>query len=164
MPESDPNPPPAIMPMAGRADTSPDIADRIFNRLTRPGASALSGGDIISRKIKSFTLDGQSCTPYFFWDAATGEYLDVKVTMRSLTSSEEIEAMAGLTEPGQLPYLLGRASLYALNDTPIPEDRKDFFWEGFGMGGRQLCLMAFQYVGSASGAALGKFQRSISAG
>lgn len=153
----------ALQPVAPvRRD--PNIGDRVFQRLTRTGQAALGGGEIIARKVYKFTLDGQSCAPFFFWDPDSGEYLDVEVTMRSLNSTEEIEALKGLTDPGQLPYLLGRASLYALNGTPIPEDRKDFIWEGFGMGGRQIALMAFQHVGSASGAALGKFQSSISVG
>jgi hypothetical protein len=84
--------------------------------------------------------------------------------MRSLSTTEEIEALSGVSDAGQVPYLLARAALYAINGKPIPSDRKDFFWEGFGMQGRQICLMAFQHIGSASGAAVGKFQRSISVG
>lgn len=141
-----------------------EVADRIFQRLTKRGASALQGGELIARKTRSFILDGQSCTPDFFIEPSTGEYFDVQVTMRSLTSTEEIHALNGVTDAGQVPYMLTRAALYAINGKPIPEARKDFFWEGFGMQGRQLCLMAFQHIGSASGAAVGKFQSSISVG
>lgn len=161
-----PEPAPAAepAPYPGRRDTSGDIADRIFNRITKVGPSALAGGELIQRKTKTFLLDGASCSPFFFWDEGTGDYLDVEVTVRSLTTVEEIEALKGMTDPGQVPWLLARASLWALNGTPIPYDRKDFFWEGFGMGGRQLAMMAFQHIGSASQVALGKFQSSISVG
>lgn len=146
------------------APRDPGVADRIFQRVTKRGAAALTGGEIIQRKLRSFVLDGQACTPDFFIEPSTGEYFDVQVTLRSLTSAEEIEALNGLTDAGQVPYLLTRAALYAINGKPIDPDRKDFFWEGFGMQGRQLCLMAFQHIGSASGAAVGKYQRSISVG
>ncbi len=142
----------------------PEASERIFQRLTKRGASALDGGELIARKVRTFTLDGQSCSPDFFIDPATGEYFDVRITLRSLDSSQEIAALNGVTDAGQVPYLLTRAALYAINGKPIPEVRKDFFWEGFGMQGRQLCLMAFQHIGSASGAAVGKFQSSISVG
>ncbi len=140
------------------------LADRVFERLTKRGAAALNGGEIIGRKVRKFILDGQSCAPDFFVNPDSGDYFDVEVTMRGLTSSEEIAALNGVTDAGQVPYLLARASFYALNGKPIPEERKDFFWEGFGMQGRQLCMMAFSHVGSASGAAVGKFHKSITVG
>ena len=141
-----------------------EIADRVFQRLTKRGAAALAGGEIIGRKVRKFILDGQSCAPDFFVDPDTGEYFDVEITMRGLNSTEEIHALNGVTDAGQVPYLLARASFYAISGKPILEERKDFFWEGFGMQGRQLCLMAFQHVGSASGQAVGKFHRSIIVG
>lgn len=150
-------PPPPVVRDAG-------VADRVFDRLTKRGAAALGGGEIIGRKVRKFILDGQSCAPDFFVDPDTGDYFDVEVTMRGLSSSEEIAALNGVTDAGQVPYLLTRASFYALNGKVVPEDRKDFFWEGFGMQGRQLCLMAFQHIGSASGAAVGKFHKSITVG
>jgi len=147
-----------------RQDLSPDLAQRIWDRVTQVGPGALTGGELIQRKQRSFILDGQAATPFFFWDTTTGEYVDVKITMRSLNSVEEAHALDGLTDPGQMPFLLAKAALHAINDTPIPRDRLDFFWEGLGMGGRQLAMMAFQEVGSASAAAVGKFRSSISVG
>lgn len=141
------------------------VADRVFQRLTKSGAAALGGGEIIGRKVRKFILDGQSCAPDFFVNPDTGDYFDVEITMRGLTSSEEIAALNGVTDAGQVPYLLARASFYAINGKPITDEaRKDFFWEGFGMQGRQLCLMAFGHIGSASGAAVGKFHKSITVG
>jgi hypothetical protein len=146
-----------------RLDESADMADRIFRKLTVSGAGALDQKkQIIPRRVRTFILEGQCCSPDVFVDEV-GDYFDFKVTMRSLSSQEEITALNGVNDPGQVPYMLARACLYAINGKPIPADRKDFFWEAFGQGGRQICLMAFQHVGSASGSALGKFRRSISA-
>lgn len=147
-----------------RLNTNPGVADAVFQRLTQTGARALTGkGEIVPRRMRTFILDGQTCAPDVFVDEA-GAYYDFEVTMRSLDSREEISALAGTTDPGAVPFLLAKQSLYAINGKAIPGDRKDFLWECLGMGGRQLCLMAFQHLGSASGAALGKFRRSISVG
>lgn len=150
-------------PAVDRIDDSADLAQRLWERHTTTGAAALKGGDLIPRKRRTFLMDGASCAPFFYWDVDSGEYLDFKVTMQSLTSLEEMNALNGVTDPGQVPYLLAKMSLYAINGKPIPRDRKDFYWESFGSQGRQIALMCFQMIGSASGVALGKFQRSISA-
>ena len=144
-----------------RIDRDAKLADRIFAKATKEGAGALGGKEIIRRKTRTFVLDGQSCSPDLFVDES-GDYYDFEVTMRSLSSAEEIRALDGVNEPGAVPFALAKASLYAMNGQVLKGDRKDFFWEAFGMQGRQICLMAFQHIGSASGAALGKFQRSIS--
>lgn len=147
---------------AAKLDESVDLADRVFEKQTKTGAAALSGGELIPRKRRTFIMDGASCAPFVYWDSGTGDYLDFKVTIQSLSHAEEIQAMTGVTDAGQVPSLLCKASLYAINGKPIRKDRKDFYWETFGQQGRQIVLIAFQTIGSASGAALGKFQRSLS--
>jgi hypothetical protein len=159
---------PAIEPLEDMpplcVDKSPDLADQVYQRMTKTGMAALNGKrDIIARRVRTFVLDGMSCAPDVFVDAE-GNYLDFEVTLRSLSSVEEIQALNGINDPGEAPFRLAKASLYAINGKPISGDRKDFFWEAFGMQGRQICMMAFAHVGSASGAALGKFQRTISVG
>jgi hypothetical protein len=147
-----------------RAGGGANVVEDVFRRLTPTGPAALSGKkEVIPRRMRTFMLDGQSCSPDVFVDAS-GEYYDLEITMRSLDSSEEIAALQGVNDPGAVPYVMAKASLYMVNGRKIPADKKDFLWECFGMGGRQLCLMAFQHVGSASGAALGKFRRSITVG
>jgi hypothetical protein len=147
---------------AATEDLSADFADRVFERVTTTGAAALTGkGELIKRRRVSFMLDGASCSPDVYCDE-DGNYLDFRVTVQSLNSREEVEAIQGVTDAGQVPFMLAKASLCRINGKPIAADRKDFHWEAFGQGGRQLVLLAFQQVGSASGIALGKFQASIS--
>lgn len=143
-------------------DFGSDLLDRVWNANTREGKDALKAGPIVKRKRKTFTMDGSQCAPFMFVDAATGDYVDFKITMQSLTSTEEVNALGGVTNPGQIPSLLAKHSLYAVNGKPIPADRKDFLWEALGQQGRQICLVAFSQLGSASAAAMGKLARSIS--
>lgn len=148
--------------LSAKLDESTDLADRIFERQTKTGAAAMGSDPIIPRKRRTFIMDGASCAPFIYWDSATGDYLDFKVTIQSLSHADEIAAMTGVRDAGQVPSLLCMHSLYAINGKPIRKDRKAFYWETFGQQGRQIVLMAFQSIGSASGAALGKFQRSLS--
>lgn len=142
---------------------SPDLAQRVFDRMTKTGPAALRPGqEVLPRRVRRFILDGACCLPDVFIDE-NGNYLDFEVTMRSLSSAEEIAALDGITNPSQAPFMLARASFHAINGQPLSVERKEWFWEAFGMGGRQICLMAFQQVGSASGVALGKFQSTVSA-
>lgn len=140
----------------------PGLLGRLFEAKTKTGQEALAGGgDLIRRSEAHFILDGASATEDFFVDQ-NGEYFDVRLTVRSLTSQEEIEALQGLRDASMVPFMLAKACLYALNGTPLDAVQKEFLWEGLGMRGRQLCLVAFQQMGGASDAALGKFQASFS--
>lgn len=145
-----------------REDFGSDLLDRVWNANTREGKDALRGGPVVKRKRKTFIMDGSQCAPFMFLDPASGDYVDFKITMQSLTSTEEVEALGGVTNPGQIPSLLAKRSLYAVNGKPIPSARKDFLWEALGQQGRQICLVAFSQLGSASAAAMGKLARSIS--
>lgn len=146
---------------AEKENFSPDVLANIFARMAPTGAAALRGsGEVIRRNSYTFTLDGASATPEFFVDS-DGNYFDVQITVRSLNSAEEIAALQGVTEAAQVPYLLANACLYALNGTPVAEAQKAFLWEGLGMRGRQIVLLAYNMVGGASQGALGKFQRTF---
>ncbi len=140
-----------------------DLFDRVFERMTPTGPNAMrAGAELIRRRRLCFTVDGASCAPDVFVDDS-GEYYDFELTVQSLSSKEEIESLNGITEPGQVPWALAKASLYAVNGKPLPRDdtKIDFLWEALGMQGRQVVMLAFNQLGSASAAALGKFQRSV---
>ncbi len=146
-------------------DLSENLADRLFDRYSKSGSAALgNASELFPRRTMSFIMGGDACSPHVFWNAHTGAYIDFKVTMRSLSSAEEIQAMRSARDGAVVQYNLARASFYAINGKPIPADRKDFYWEAFGMGGRQMCMVAFQMIGSAGDAALGKFQSTSSIG
>lgn len=145
-------------------DLSDTLADRLFDRFSKVGADAMKGGELFPRRKMSFIMSGESCTPHVFWNPDTGAYIDFKITIRSLTSADEINSMRGARDGVAVQYSMARAAFYAINDKPIPENRREFFWEALGMGGRQLCIAAFQMIGSAGDAALGKFQNTSTIG
>jgi hypothetical protein len=165
-PVIDPTIDPTIVPDEAppmNIDRSPDLAQRVFDRMTKTGAAALQPGrEILPRRVRRFILDGAVCLPDTFVDAQ-GNYIDFEVTMRSLSSKEEIAAVDGIENAHAVPFALARASFHAINGKPLDSGQKEFFWEAFGMGGRQICLAAFQQVGSATGIALGKFRSTVSA-
>jgi hypothetical protein len=148
-------------PSSKRENFAPDVMAQVFNRKTKSGMAAMRGGDVIERNVFEFVLDGSQATPAFFVDE-DGEYFDVKIQIRSLNSREEVAALQGVTDGAQVPFALARACVYALNGTPLDEAQREFLWEGLGMRGRQLALLAFNMLGGASQAALGKFRRSFS--
>lgn len=144
-------------------NTSRDLFDQVFNKLTRSGQDALRpGATIIRRRRLSFIVDGSACAPNVFCDDV-GEYYDFKLTVQTLDSTEEMNALNSVSDAGQVPMLLAKACLYAINDKPLPQDRdkRDFLWEALGMQGRQLVMLAVNSLGSASAAALGKYQATV---
>lgn len=137
-------------------DKDTNLVDRLRARHMPSGRSALDAGEIIKRRKVTFELDGVECEPDMFVNES-GEYISFSVTLRSLTSAQEIEAMRGAKDGAMAPMLLCRQSLFAINEKPLSTTDRDFFWECFGASGRQICLMAFESLGAASRAALGKF-------
>lgn len=161
----DPNVDPTVVPSElppMNIDRSVDLAQRVFDKMTKTGSGALRGGqEVIPRRMRRFILDGAVCAPDVFVDG-NGDYIDFEVTMRSLSSKEEISALDGIANAGAVPFALARASFHAINGKVLDPGQKEFFWEAFGMGGRQICFAAFQQVGSASGVSLGKFLSTVS--
>lgn len=142
---------------------SPELLNAIFEKITKAGKDAKKGGELIERETVKFQMDGTSCAPNCYVDGE-GNYFDFWVTMRSLTPKEEQRAMRGVTPEGagEVPGRLILASLFALNDVPIPEAKKDTIWSSFGQKGRQICSLAFAQVGSAGQVAVGKFLNASS--
>lgn len=137
-------------------DASPDLAERIFQQFTRVDREALKGGEVVPRRTYTFILDGASCEPGVF-QTPDGKYFDCKITLRSLRSDEELEALSTVQSAGQVPGVLTKKALWQINGKTLTFDQKTFFWEAFGMTGRTLCTLAFQtYIGSAGEGALGK--------
>lgn len=140
---------------------STDILDKLIARLpTGPDALAQQV-QLIKRRVVSFIYDGSCGAPGIFMDE-NGDYLDVKLYCRSLSTVEELEALQGVTTEMQAPFALAKKSLYAIEGKPIPNDNIDFIWEAIGPVGRQLCLMASQSLGNVSSSALGKYRSSFS--
>lgn len=144
-----------------RQNFSPGLMGQIWEKRVPQGAKALSHtGELVARAKFEFILDGSVCTPGFFADEE-GDYFDVRITLRSLDSKDELAALHGLRDAGQSPFRLAKACLYALNDQPLTSEQRDLLWEGLGMGGRQLVLVGFNSIGAASMTALGKFRRTF---
>jgi hypothetical protein len=141
-----------------------DFLDQLFGRFPK-GMDALSGkgGQLIKPREVTFIFDGMAGAPGIFTDE-NGDYLDVELTVRTLSSSEEIEALSSIgTEIGAVPYALAKRSLYAVEGKPLRDEQRPLIWEALGSTGRQLVLMAFQNLGGgASEAAMGKYRSSFS--
>lgn len=144
-------------PLKATVSNDPNLWEHIVGRLSQNPQGPRAA---IPRRTMTFIIDGATTAVF---EDDEGNPLDFYVTMRSLTSSEEIQALKGMTAAPDMPALLAKASLYACNGTPIPVDQKDLFWEALG-NARQILTMAFSAIGSASNVALGKYQRSISVG
>lgn len=141
-----------------------DFMDRLLGRLPK-GMDALSGKKpLIRPREVTFLFDGSAGAPEIFTDADTGDYLDVEITVRSLSSADEIEALSGISNNiGAAPYALAKRSLHAVEGKPLNSEGRDLIWEALGSTGRQLVLMAFQGLGGgASEAAMGKYRSSFS--
>lgn len=152
---------------------SPELLGRLWTAKTPTGQKGFRPGDLIEQARYEYVFEGSQATPNFFREAAGvdedgnavwGPYFDVKITMEALDSTKEIEALRGVTDPAQAPFMLAKACFVAINGTRFesPEQR-DFFWEGLGMKGRSLAILAYNTLGSASESSLGKFQASFSA-
>jgi hypothetical protein len=139
----------------------PGLLERLWEQKTRTGRAALTGGELVERQRLSFDVPGDECAPGFFEDA-NGDPITVRFTMQSLTSGEEASVLNGLESPSQAGFLLAKACLWKLNGKVMDPDQKNLIWEGLGMKGRQLCFVAFQSLGSAAMASLGKSLQSYS--
>lgn len=155
MPTADTIPPVAATP--GPVSV-PDFTPELLGRLKKQhlqSAEALAGGEVIKRRKISFEIDGVDCEEGIFVNP-DGDYVTFKITLRGLSSGEEIKAITGIRDGAQMPFMMSKASLYALNDKALSEADRDFLWEALGSAGRQLVHIAFQGLGAASDAALGK--------
>ena len=147
---------------SARENFDPDLIGRLWEAKTPTDGSAMRPGQIIEQSRVGFVLDGSQCTPNFFCDKE-GVYYDVRVTVEALDSASEIEALKGVTDPAQAPFMLAKACFAEINGARFKHAaQRDFFWEGLGMKGRTLVMLAYNSIGSASEAALGKFHRSFS--
>jgi hypothetical protein len=133
-----------------------DLVDRLQARHLPKGQAALSATEIVKRRKLSFDIDGVDCEPDMFVDEE-GNYITFNVTLRSLSSAQEIEALRGIKDGTMAPFVMCRYSLYAINGKVLSENQRDFYWECLGSVGRQICLAGFNGLGAASEGAMGKF-------
>lgn len=147
-----------VQPKANAADV-----DAIFGRLPK-GTDAFAPRTILKPRRVSFAFDGANGAPGVFTDDA-GNYLDIVLTMESLDSAREIDAMKSVGEnPAALPFLMAKAMLVEVSGKRLTPEQKDFVWDAIGSQGRQLCLMASQSLGGSVTSALGKYQSSFTVG
>lgn len=148
-------PPPA--PVGSVQDFRSDMLDRIMEAKVPKGAEALKHtGEIIRRREVTFDVDGADCAEGAFVDQE-GNYLVFNITLRSLSSAQELECLRQVQKGPEAPFIMARMALYKVNGRELDEARRGFVWEALGMGGRQVVLGAFQVLGAASEAALGKY-------
>jgi hypothetical protein len=134
----------------------PGLLDKVFDRATVSGAGALAHADeIVPRKRISFEVDGADCAPGMFVDEA-GEPITFQLTLHSLTGAEEIKVTKGVSDPAEAVQMTAKASIEALNGSPVVGDKLEFLWEALAPSGRQLVLSMYQEIGALSPAGLGK--------
>jgi hypothetical protein len=142
----------------------PTLLQRVYDRVTVEGEGAVkSGGPIVPLKRVTFDVDGAECAPGMFVDAH-GNYITFRLTLSALTSAQELKCTKGITDPAAAAMSAAQASIAELNGAPVLGAQLDFLWEALGPGGRQLVLVMFQEVGSATPASMGKAQASITVG
>jgi len=138
-----------------------DLLQSIFDRMPKGATALSSGGSMIKPRRVKFIFDGTAGAPGVFADAE-GNYLDVEITVQSLSSAEEIEALAELEGNAvAAPFALAKRSLYAIEGTRIKKEERDFIWEALNQSGRQLVIMASQSLGASSEVLMGKYQSSF---
>lgn len=133
----------------------------IYDARTRTGADAFSGGAILPRRRYRFELDTTESLPGVFVDAQ-GNPVILEVTVMSLTSAEELEALTGLRNPAEAQIRLARRSIEDVSGTLLDDQQRDFFWEAIGPAGRAVTTIAFARVGTPGPSTLGKFHTSFS--
>lgn len=143
--------------LLSKLDEGADMIDRLFDR--HAPANSLSKSPIRQREL-TFTLAGEACTPGFLEDE-DGVPIDVRITMRTVDSGGELEALKKVSTPGEVAHQLAYAFLYKLNGRVLSEDQKAFLWEGVGIAGRHIMVTAYHRIGGAGESAMGKFLKSF---
>ncbi len=132
----------------------PTVLQRVFDKTTVTGAAAMApGGELIPRKRLEFIIDQTELAPGLFAS-------DVQVTLVALTSTMEIRATKGVTDPQEVVAVYAKAALELLNGAPILGDQVDWLWEALGPGGRQLVMYQYQKIGSMTPVGMGKSEAS----
>jgi len=144
-------------------DKRADLMARLRKRNLPSGQEALKGGELVKRRKVTFDLDGVDCAPDVFMNEV-GEYITFSVTLQSLNSAQEMEALRGVRDASQAPLAMAKLSLFALNGQPVLDAERDYWWECLGPGGRQICMMAFGSLGAASESSMGKYLSTRSEG
>lgn len=154
--EAKPPPGKEEFPVGSPMTTDAGLLERTFNRVTKTGADAMSGGgEIVPRKYISFEVDGAHCSPGQFVTEA-GEYYSFTLTLASLLSGEEISVVRGVKDPAEAVQVAAKAALNKMNGAPIVGTQLDWFWEALGSHGRQLVLTMYQEIGALHPVGLGK--------
>ena len=103
----------------------------------------------------TFRVDHNVCSPNTFRE-------DFKLTLRSLSSKQETRAVKGVSEPIEVGTALAKASLHALNGTPLKgKDEKDWLWDHLAPGGRQITIGMYSNIGMATEESVKKAESSL---
>lgn len=135
--------------------------DAVYQQHTRTGADAFTDAPLLPRRRYKFDLDTSEALPGIFVDG-DGNPVILEVTVCSLTSGEELEALAGLKNPAEAQLRLTRRSIESVSGTELDDDKRAFFWEAIGPAGRAVVTIAFSRCGTPGASTLGKFQASFS--
>lgn len=131
---------------------APGFAKQVFEQNTSTNSMRSKG---LPRKMATFVMDHTECGPGVFPQ-------DFKVTLRSLSSRDEMKAAkAAKSDPASLGFEMAKASLYKINGDLLGHAEKEFFWDAFDNGGRQLVMYAFQKIAGAREESVGKVLESL---
>lgn len=114
-------------------------------RAMTPGATPAA----LPRRQATFVVTADTCAPGIF-DA------DIEITMRSLSSREELEAIRESRAAETLTLALAKRSIYAVDGAPVSEEEREFLWEALGTAGRVLVGGFFAQIGAPGELASGK--------
>ena len=102
-------------------------------------------------------MDASVCAPGVFDE-------DFEVTLRALTSAEELAAARGSKGDVTVMALdMAKRSIHAIDGEVVDRSRgqDEWLWGVIGSGGRQLITAMFANIGTPGEAALGKAMASI---
>ena len=153
--------PPALAPNP-KAD--PELFAQIWSKLTAVDPKNVGKPmEVVKCRYFSWEFDGSLGAPGFFVDA-NGDYVDIRVQMKTLTSAEELEALSELVPDGIMsaPSMLAKRMLYRIGSVQLTADQRNVVWEALGVEGRRVAILASQEIGGpVSQGAMGKYRSTF---
>jgi len=116
----------------GSSSLNPGLLSSVFEQYTASGARAMHGGSLF--ELRTVDVQMPPC----------GVFVEPFVlTIQELSGAAETAAMERAAARIGVGGELAKTSMQAINGEPITLEKRDFIWEGVGMKGRRLVILAF---------------------
>lgn len=109
---------------------NPNLLSTLFAEKTQSGRGAMGGAHMFHLKEVDLPMP------------AVGEFPEAfTLTIRELTSSQEIKVIESSSTQSGIGMAMAKASMKAVNGEEITLKTRDFVWEALGAKGRQLVVL-----------------------